>query len=428
MGRLKKVLAAVIFIAAATAIATVIWLFGRDETAPRTITVARRDVVQDVAFTGNVQSKTRADLSFTVAGTLTDVAVTVGEEVETGRTLARLDTTTAQLELAKARADRASAEEEARLAWKDKAEALSNIEAENNRTLAKRRQEVRDAKTELDQDRATFQQTARDDGDTAATTLAARAALLAAESKWHTAQRVFDETLKTIEKTAASAAAAADLAHAQYLGTKQAAPQVAGLSSLQASEALARHQAAQGSLVAPFSGVVTAIHQETNEYVSAGARIITLETTDELELVAQVPETDAIKITTGLPATVTLDAFELTEEWPARVARVSPAAAVVEGVPTYEVLLELDQRDDRLLPDLTANITVHVARREGAIAVPRRAIVVRDTQQFVRVMREDGKIEEQEVTTGLAGSDGAIEITGGIHEGEQVVVSTVVEE
>ena len=64
--------------------------------------------------------------------------------------------------------------------------------------------------------------------------------------------------------------------------------------------------------------------------------------------------------------------------------------------------------------------------RENVIAVPQRAIIRKNGDQFVRIA-DDESFREVKVETGLRGSDGNIEIISGISEGDKVITFTPLE-
>lgn len=73
-------------------------------------TVARRTVTASVLGTGNVVPQTQANVSFKVAGTLTNVDVHVGDHVSAGQTLATIDSTVEQNAVQQAQANVLTAE------------------------------------------------------------------------------------------------------------------------------------------------------------------------------------------------------------------------------------------------------------------------------------------------------------------------------
>jgi multidrug efflux pump subunit AcrA (membrane-fusion protein) len=73
-------------------------------------TVARRTVTASVIGSGNVEPQQQANVNFKVAGTLTNIYVTVGEHVSAGQTLATIDSSAEQTALDQAEANLATAE------------------------------------------------------------------------------------------------------------------------------------------------------------------------------------------------------------------------------------------------------------------------------------------------------------------------------
>ncbi len=425
MGKAAKTIIAVIAITAALG-GAVLWRTAADkEDKYRTVTAERRSLYQDVTFTGHIEAARDARLGFEIAGKVENIFVGEGDPVTAGQTLASLDPTLAKLELAAAEADQSSAERGAYLTWQKAAAAYRDTQAVNARALEKKRQAVRDAKAELNQDKLVHQQTAAESGDFSSTTKSSVAALKAAETTYHAARQTLEEVIKSAQKSAAAARHAAELAQADYLATRQTAQGVAGLSTLQAKEQQAREKLYRSDLTAPLSGTVTSVDKTEGEIVTAGESVVRIQTASELNITADATETDAAKLSLGMPATVTLDAYPDAEGFSAAVSSIAPAAVFIEGLPTYEITLTIESPQKNLKPGLTANITVHADQRENVIAVPRRAVIEQDGEKFTRVLREDGKITKREVTTGLLGSDGSIEITNGLEGGEKVIIDTV---
>jgi len=78
------------------------------------------------------------------------------------------------------------------------------------------------------------------------------------------------------------------------------------------------------------------------------------------------------------------------------------------------------KEDERIKPGMTANIDIVGASRQGVLAIPQRAVIQKSEGKIVRVITKE-EIQEIGVTTGLRGSDGFIEITEGLFEGDIVI-------
>lgn len=385
-----------------------------DESQIRTAAASLQTVTQDIALTGRVEAVSSSDISFELPGTVTKLFVKEGDPIAAGAPLASLDTSSASLELAQARAATASSQDTKKLALEQAEDDLKHTKSVNEETLAKRRQVVRDAKQEVDQAKKVHQQRAAESGDTAAITEVAIATLRTTESTYHAAQRTLSETIATVAQDDADAEAAVATARANYL---------AELSTLQAAQAIVGRKVSQHTLLAPFSGTVTAIHRQMGEAALAGQAVVTVATVDQLELVAEGSETDALAVAPGLPATVTFDALGNTDRWRATVTYIAKSATLIEGLSTYTTKLSLTDDASRLRAGLTANITIHAAAKSNVLAVPRRAITVRNAEEFVYILQPDQKYVERPITTGLIGGDGTVEVTSGLAVNDLVVLN-----
>lgn len=391
--------------------------------APRTSVVERRTIVQDVAFTGRLYSVRTADLGFESTGVVRRLSVDVGDRVVAGQPLASLDTRLASLDVAKARADRVSAAQDALLSWQAAQSDQSSTKAANARTVEKSRQAVRDAKAELDHRREVWEQVVREIGDESSVARTSYSLVLTATTAYHSSVQALAAAEKTAAKDNQAAADSTRITQSQYLATQQAASGVAGLSSLAATEAMAGVRLVKNTLTAPFDGVITQKTVDIDEVATGGTPVLSIESVDELEVTADVPETDAAKFKIGDEASLSFDAFPNTEPVSAIVARLAPAAVVIEGVPTYQVKMRLlSVPPITLKPGQTTNITVHAAKRDNALSVPRRSVFQRGSEARVRVLSSGNEVMEKTITVGLVGSDGSIEVISGLNEGERVVL------
>lgn len=389
----------------------------RPEPKPETTIVSRATVVSDIDFTGRLRADQAAELGFEGSGTLQSLSVAVGDAVTAGQVLATQETSVASLELAKARADRLSAQAAAQTELSAAVSTQQATKAVQARLLESARQTVRNAKIEYDQAKLVWDKTVRESGDSSLTQ-SRYSVVQSALSTYRAAQAA----LKLAEKEAVKANDAATGAVTTSQVALQNIKQVAGgLSSLAASEQLASVRLAKQILRAPFDGVITDVPLTVGELAVGGEAVLTIQTIDQIEVVAQVPETDVASLSAGLPVTVTLDAYP-NDEWSGNIAAISPAAEIIEGVPTYEVTVSLGAADARLRPGLSVTVTVRVSEKPNVLAIPRRAVVTIDGKKVVRIPKDDGSIEEREVKTGLQGSAGTIEIIEGLREGETIIV------
>ncbi len=197
--------------------------------------------------------------------------------------------------------------------------------------------------------------------------------------------------------------------------------QKAQLQSAWANAANVRALIGQTVISAPIAGVVTKQDTTVGEIVSANAVVLGVIANTQYEIEAFVPEVDVAKLTVEDEATVTLDAYGSDVEFNAVVSTIDPAETIVDGLATYRIRVQFMQDDERIRSGMTANMEIDTDSREGVIAIPQRAVLREDGKKVVRILRPDESIENVQITTGLRGSDGLIEVLSGVEVGQQVI-------
>jgi len=201
---------------------------------------------------------------------------------------------------------------------------------------------------------------------------------------------------------------------------EEIAAQQAKLEQSQASVGKIEAQLAKNVLRSPIFGVVTKQTAKVGELVASAIIIVSLISENDFEIEANVPEADIAKIQVGNTAEVTLDAYGRDVVFGVQVVSIDPAETIIEGVTTYKVILLFEKEDERIKSGMTTNINIVGASKQGVLAVPQRAVTRKGSDRFVRVVAGE-EVREVKVETGLRGSDGFIEITEGLFEGDVVI-------
>lgn len=175
----------------------------------------------------------------------------------------------------------------------------------------------------------------------------------------------------------------------------------------------------------PISGVVTRQEAKVGEIVAANAAIVSLISESALEIEAYIPEADIAKIKLGNIAEVTLDAFlsDPSHVFNAIVTSINPAETIIDGVPTYKTTFQFEKQSTGVKSGMTANLDITTASVKSAILVPQRSIFRQDNKQFVQLPSKTNSAipENREVTTGLRGIDGSIEILSGLNDRDEII-------
>ncbi len=203
--------------------------------------------------------------------------------------------------------------------------------------------------------------------------------------------------------------------------------QSAVVAQAEAQVASAKSGLAKTIIVAPFTGVISNVDVSLGEIVSPGKTVISMLAVDSFEIEAKVPEVDIVKIKTGARVDVTLDAYGKDSIFPALVTRINPAATTEGTVPVYKVIVTFVGKDDRIRQGMTANLQIITETKTKVIVVPARFIQVSTVEKGkVTVVDDKGITTIKDVSLGIRGSNGLIEITGGLLIGDVLVAPSTV--
>lgn len=177
-------------------------------------------------------------------------------------------------------------------------------------------------------------------------------------------------------------------------------------------------------IVAPFSGTISDVSIVRGETVTVGKTVISILTTNAYEVEAKIPEIDVTKIRVGSKVAITLDAYGTGVVFPATVTRINPTASTEGNVPVYKTLVTFNGADERIKSGMTANVKIETENKEEALTLPARFVKVIDETKGTVVVRV-GKVDTvKDVTLGIRGENGLIEITSGLQVGDVVVAPT----
>jgi HlyD family secretion protein len=306
----------------------------------------------------------------------------------------------------------------------------------------------------------------------AAGVAAAKAELQRAEADLDASRLAFERT-KTMRDDQLISDQAYEQAEADFK-MKAANVEAAGrrVAQLQAQLDSTRDELHKTTVYAPMSGVVTSLPKEEGEMVIGAMSfnptvLLTVADLSIMEAEVMVDETDIRDLRVGLKAKVEVDALEnleiegeVTEIGASAIVRGTDgtAAQAQLGANTgnqpkdFKVKIVLEDPPPSLRPGLNASADITTAVREGVLAVPIQAVVVRevddegnvveagaaageDEDAQENVVRERGEEKDgvfvvregqaffTPVKTGIMG-DTEIEILEGLEEGQEIVTGS----
>lgn len=126
----------------------------------------------------------------------------------------------------------------------------------------------------------------------------------------------------------------------------------------------------------PIDGVVVTRAVDLGQTVAASFQtpqlFVIAKDLKEMEVWASVDEADIGKVREGMEATFTVDAYQ--EKFTGKIRQVRKSSTVDQGVVKYQVVISTHNPDLKLMPGMTANVTIISETRENCIRVPNGAI------------------------------------------------------
>lgn len=315
-----------------------------------------------------------------VAGRVADVRVDLGDAVQQGQTLARLDQSDFLLQVQLAEAQLAQARAALGLRDEDPVESLDPQNAPP----------VREAKAVWEE---------------------ARTRLARLRQLQNLARNTV--TQEEIDQAEAAEAAAAARHAAAINAVREKIAQV----GVQASTlAVARQRLADTVVVAPFDSLVQERHVAPGAFVQVGSPLVTLARTSRLRFRGTMPERHAHRLALGQQVTLRIEGFPVPRQ--AAVTRISPAVDELTRSLTFEALV--DNADGSLRSGLFAEADVVVDPQALALVVPRTAVVRFAGAEKVWKVAE-GQAREQLVRVGRE-QDTWLEVVSGLSAGDRILV------
>lgn len=223
------------------------------------------------------------------------------------------------------------------------------------------------------------------------------------------------------ERGAAPVAEAETLAGQADVAQRAVAAAEASRAQGTANVALARGAMSRSVVRAPFAGVVLTTGVEEGEVTAPGSPLLSLADDSSLHLDTDVDEADLGRVSVGLAAEVSLDAFP-NDRIAGRVTEIAPSVtADVRGNRSIALRVELPV-DPRLRVGMSADADVIAATRSDVVYVPPIAVVGRGTDRAVYVVSA-GVAHRRAVRVGVATWE-SVEIADGVRPGEEVVLNT----
>lgn len=151
-------------------------------------------------------------------------------------------------------------------------------------------------------------------------------------------------------------------------------------------------------IYSPIDGVIISREVEVGQTVVSSmnvANLYVIADLDNMQVVGNVDEADIGKVKEGQHVTFTVDAYT-NDVFEGTVTQVRLNPTTTSNVVTYEVIVAASNPDHKLIPGMTANLTIYTMELNDIIAVPLKAL------RFAPLEDEDGKDSKLPVPVPLA--------------------------
>lgn len=193
-------------------------------------------------------------------------------------------------------------------------------------------------------------------------------------------------------------------------------------------------------IYSPIDGIVVSREVEVGQTVVSSmnvANLYTIADLDNMQVVGSVDEADIGQVKVGQHVTFTVDSYP-DDTFTGTVTQVRINPTTTNNVVTYEVIVGAENPDHKLLPGMTANLSIYTLELDNVLTVPLKALKFQPQSQGkdnkgpeTVALKEPVKasvwvlngnrLEQRAVETGM--TNGIYQqITGGLKQGDIVAL------
>ncbi len=405
----------------------------------RTAAVEHGDINVTISATGNPNAVVTVQVGSQVSGIILALFADFNTKVTKGELIARLDPAPFQAKVDQAKANLDAARSGVANTQAVVQQAMAGIQAANSSLAAARANVVKaqafaeDAKVKVDRRVIMVKQGAdsKEDLETAQTTYQSA---VADHDASVAQQHAVEDSVKVAQaqlKVANSLLAASQAQVKQFT------------AALQSTQIDLEHT----NIKAPVDGVVVSRNVDVGQTVAASLAAPTLfliaQDLTKMQVDTNVSEADVGRVRVNQPATFTVDAYP-GQVFTGNVTSIRKAPINVQNVITYDAVIGVSNPDLKLFPGMTANVKILVNQRTNVLKVPNAALRYHPAsettaapaggtsvrkggapEKAVWVLDPDNKLQRIVVTTGESDGANTEVLTGGLKDGDAVIVATL---
>jgi HlyD family secretion protein len=376
------------------------YFWGNESSTPQYMTarIEKGNLRNTVTATGALQAVTTVQVGSQASGTISALYADFNSVVKKGQVVAQLDPATAKAQVDQARANL----EQARASLAQSRAAVVNARAgitdaqarnlaakstvQNNQAgvsgaeanVAVLKAQQDDALSLLKQQESLLKSgvIAQRDYDVAVT------AYKTAEARYNQAVAQLNQA-KLTEQSASSAGiaqsqAAIEQSQAQVQQAQAQVQQTAAqVQQAQAALSLAEVNLSHTTITSPIDGVVVSRDVNVGQTVAASLSAPTLFTIandlTQMQVIANIDQADIGLVEQAKSVRFSVDAFP-GKDFDGKIAEMRLNPVNVQNVVTYNVVINVENPEQKLKPGMTANLTITIDERNNVLKVPNSAL------------------------------------------------------
>ena len=469
------------------------YFWNNESSTPQYMTarVERGNLRNTVTATGALQAVTTVQVGSQASGTISALYADFNSVVKKGQVIAQLDPSTAKAQVDQARANLQNARAslaQARAAVVNSRAGVTDAQAksmaarstvQNNQAgvsgaeanVAVLKAQQDDALSLLKQQESLLKAgvIAQRDYEVAQT------AYKTAEARYNQAVAQLNQA-KLTEQSASSAGiaqsqAAVEQSQAQVQQSQAQVQQAAAqVQQAEAALSLAQVNLSHTTITSPIDGIVVSRDVNVGQTVAASLSAPTLFTIandlTQMQVIANIDQADIGLVEQAKAVKFTVDAFP-GKEFEGKIEQMRLNPVNVQNVVTYNVVIDVNNPEQKLKPGMTANLTITIDERNNVLKVPNSALrfTPQDRQRtgasgqgqgqgqgqgrrrqqgdnadggenrfapasapvlpgqirVVWVLGQDGKPERRRITVGLSDGASTEVVEGDLREGDMVI-------
>ncbi len=223
----------------------------------------------------------------------------------------------------------------------------------------------------------------------------AEASLQRTTAQYNEAKRSYERMKTLLEKNLASQADY-DAALAQYESNDAAKKQ--SVAQVERAKINLRY----ATIKSPIDGVVISRAVDVGQTVAASLSAPTLFTIandlTKMQVQTNVDEADIGKVEEEQEVSFTVDAYpEQMFRGKVRQVRLSPK--VEQNVVNYTVIIDVPNPDLKLMPGMTATVTIQITKRESVIKIPTVALRFNPPEEYIEQQKDSSLVKEDSART-----------------------------